>query len=134
MAVAPPPSPLAIRPNVVGVIAVDALDVLAPFSRYGSNLVLAAPGVDIQSAYPAVGPLGPGYTTGSGTSFATPLVAGSIATIMDAGNVPALTALAKLVANAKSVTPTSACQHGRVDPLGTALQLLAPDIDQPQPR
>jgi subtilisin family serine protease len=54
--------------DVVGVAAVDADDTKAPFSNYGADVAVAAPGVDLISTYP-----GGGYAKWSGTSFATPL-------------------------------------------------------------
>jgi subtilisin family serine protease len=49
-------------------------DTLVFFSNFGADVDLAAPGVCISSTYP-----GGLYVTGSGTSFASPLVAGAAA-------------------------------------------------------
>ena len=64
-------------PNVIAVAATDHNDNLASFSNYGATSVdLAAPGVSILSTTP-----NNGYSSFSGTSMATPHVAGVAALI-----------------------------------------------------
>ncbi len=65
-------------PNVISVGALDNNDILATFSNFGAKTVhVAAPGKDIVSTW-----LNSGYREASGTSMATPHVAGVAALIL----------------------------------------------------
>jgi thermitase len=63
--------------GVISVMATDRNDRRASFSNYGRPGVVAAPGVNIISAYPGLTL----YALGSGTSYAAPWVAGEAALI-----------------------------------------------------
>jgi membrane-anchored mycosin MYCP len=64
-------------PTVLAVAAIDSVGAPARFSRSGSYIGLAAPGVDVLS----VGPGGPGQLVGSGTSYAAAFVSGVAALV-----------------------------------------------------
>ncbi len=65
--------------NALGVAATDAADYLSAFSNRGGDLVsIAAPGENLVTTYP-----GGGWVLASGTSFAAPWIAGTIAVFAD---------------------------------------------------
>ncbi|MDH3344007.1 MAG: S8 family serine peptidase [Desulfobacteraceae bacterium] len=71
--------------GVIAVAATDRYDNLASFSNFGDWVEVAAPGVDILSAYPGAGCGGIAdcYNWLSGTSMASPIVAGAAALVFD---------------------------------------------------
>jgi thermitase len=72
-------------PGVVAVAATDHYDNLASFSNFGPWIDVAAPGTNILSAYPSAGCGGAAncYNWMSGTSMASPIIAGAAALVMD---------------------------------------------------
>ena len=87
-------------PTLISVAAIGAGGLLAGFSNYGATTVdLGAPGVVINSTVPN------GYAAYSGTSMATPHVAGAIA--LYASSHPGLSALELKEAILSTVTPTT---------------------------
>lgn len=108
--------------NYTGVISVAAStssDTLASFSNYGTNVDIAAPGQNILSTIP-----GNRYASYSGTSMASPHVAGALALLW--GQSPSLTAtqLVSLVMSNTDAVLTSRTQYGRLN-VGKAAAALA---------
>jgi thermitase len=111
-------------PNVIAVAATDNNDAKASFSTYGQWVDVAAPGVAIYSTFPkhpfAIGRQSGrsmGYDIASGTSMASPLVAGVAAL---AWSSPAGTANTSVRANVESTADKIAgtgtdWAHGRVN-------------------
>jgi hypothetical protein len=79
-------------PGVLSVGATDYDDLKTVFSEYGDTVDIAAPGFDIYSTTPVGGSLlyAPSYDWSSGTSMASPFVAGAAALVR--GKWPTMTA------------------------------------------
>ena len=119
-------------PHVLTVAATDTTGQVALFSSRSPFVDLAAPGVDI----PVASALDDGYATGSGTSFAAPIVSGAAAWLwtvrpeLDAGQVAEI-----LRRSARDVEPAGVDQttgYGILD-FPAALSYPAPTSDPGEP-
>lgn len=124
-------------PDALGVGATDQNDQVASFSSRGpvlwdypyyrvlSKPDLVAPGVGIVSAVP-----GGGYMAMSGTSMATPLVAGGVALLLSANpGTPGGTLEQALLDSARPVGSANSAGRGLVN-LTAALQRLGVDVGE----
>ena len=98
--------------GVVTVAATNITDRKAPFSNFGSTVVVDAPGVNIISAYP-----GGGYAMVSGTSFSAPEVAGALALILRLKPTGVTTSVNSTAVNVDSRNPGyyRKLGYGRID-------------------
>jgi thermitase len=88
--------------NVISVAALDRSDQLASFSNYGAKSVLiAAPGKDILSTW-----LGNDYEEHSGTSMATPVVAGVAGLVLSANPNLSVSELRELLLKSVDKVPS----------------------------
>jgi subtilisin family serine protease len=102
--------PAAMNGYVVGIASTTDWDSRSSFSNYGSaDVWIAAPGENIISTYP-----GGTYGSESGTSFSSPLVAGTVALMLSAKQSGFnQSQAAKALANAQVLTPD--LNHGRLN-------------------
>ena len=111
--------------NVIAVSAIDAANVIAPFSSRGAEVDLCAPGVSVLSAK-----LGGGTTTMSGTSMACPHVAGVAAVAWGAhrfaSNEEIWNLLAFTVDNLGVPAWDLLYGYGRVNALAAAAAMVPP--------
>lgn len=113
--------------GLVAVTSVDKYEKKSDFANYGPWVSVAAPGTSIRSAFP-VGD----YATWSGTSMATPFVAGQAALIesadglLGAADTEALIQQSARPLDAKNPAYAGALGAGHAD-VGASLQRLRPD-------
>jgi subtilisin family serine protease len=102
--------PAAMNGYVVGIASTTNWDSRSSFSNYGSaDVWIAAPGENVISTYP-----GGTYGSESGTSFSSPLVAGTVALMLSAKQSGFnQSQAAKALANAQLLTPD--LNHGRLN-------------------
>ena len=96
-------------PQVMGIASTSDTDVQSSFTNYGPQVVwVAAPGEDVMSTYP-----GATYASSSGTSFSTPLVAGTAALLVNVSSKVNESTAASAIAHAKWLSPN--LNKGRLD-------------------
>lgn len=104
-----PVYPAALNSYVVGIASTTNWDTRSTFSNFGSvDVLIAAPGENIISTFP-----GGTYASASGTSFSSPLVAGSVALMRSARNPLNQNQAASALSHAIQLTPD--LNHGRLD-------------------
>jgi thermitase len=104
-----PVYPAAMSGYVVGIASTTNWDSRSSFSNYGSvDVLIAAPGENIVSTFP-----GGTYASASGTSFSSPLVAGTAALMLSARSSLNQNQAANSLSHAIKLTPD--LNHGRLD-------------------
>jgi subtilisin family serine protease len=104
-----PVYPAALNGNVLGIASTTNWDARSSFSNYGnSDVWIAAPGEYIISTFP-----GGSYASASGTSFSSPLVAGTAALLLSAQASLNQAAAASALSHAVQLTPD--LHNGRLD-------------------
>ena len=101
--------PAALNGYVMGVASTTDWDARSSFSNYGSaDVWIAAPGEYVISTFP-----GGSYAAASGTSFSSPLVAGTASLLLSAKSGLNQSQAASALAHARTLTPD--LNHGRLD-------------------
>ena len=104
-----PVYPAAFNGNVMGIASTTDWDARSSFSNYGrTDVWIAAPGEYVISTFP-----GGTYASASGTSFSSPLVAGTVSLLMSAKPSLNQTKAASALSHAIQLTPD--LNHGRLD-------------------
>jgi subtilisin family serine protease len=104
-----PVYPAALDSSVMGIASTSNSDTLSSFSNYGDTDVwIAAPGEYVMSTFP-----GGTYASASGTSFSSPLVAGSAALMLSTH--PGLNQSNASNAFSHAIKLTPNLNHGRLD-------------------
>ena len=102
--------PAALNSYVVGIASTTNWDSRSTFSNYGAvDVWIAAPGENIVSTFP-----GGTYASASGTSFSSPIVAGTVSLMLSAKQQSVNQSQAsKALSNARQLTPD--LNHGRLN-------------------
>jgi len=104
-----PVYPAALNSNVMGIASTTNWDARSTFSNYGNTDVwIAAPGEYVISTFP-----GGTYASASGTSFSSPIVAGTVALMLNAK--PSLNQASASSALSHAIKLTPDLHNGRLD-------------------
>jgi subtilisin family serine protease len=105
-----PVYPAALNSYVVGIASTTNWDSRSSFSNFGAvDVWIAAPGENIVSTFP-----GGTYASASGTSFSSPIVAGTVSLMLSAKQQPVnQSQAAKALSHAQQLTPD--LNHGRLN-------------------
>jgi len=104
-----PVYPAALNANVMGIASTTNWDARSTFSNYGNTDVwIAAPGEYVISTFP-----GGTYASASGTSFSSPMVAGTVALMLNAK--PSLNQSSASSALSHAIRLTPDLHNGRLD-------------------
>src|SRR5882724_4622484 len=104
-----PVYPAALNSYVVGIASTTNWDSRSTFSNYGStDVLIAAPGENIVSTFP-----GGTYGSASGTSFSSPIVAGTVSLMLNAKSSLNQNQASTSLSHAIKLTPD--LNHGRLD-------------------
>ena len=104
-----PVYPAALNGKVMGIASTTDWDARSSFSNYGSaDVWIGAPGEYVISTFP-----GGGYAAASGTSFSSPLAAGTAALLLNAKSGLNQSQAASALSHGRLLTPD--LNHGRLD-------------------
>jgi subtilisin family serine protease len=104
-----PVYPAALNNYVVGIASTTDWDSRSSFSNYGTtDVLIAAPGENIISTFP-----GGTYASASGTSFSSPIVAGTVSLMLNAKPSLNQSQASNSLSHAIKLTPD--LNHGRLD-------------------
>jgi subtilisin family serine protease len=104
-----PVYPAALNGNVMGIASTTDWDARSSFSNYGNTDVwIAAPGEYVITTFP-----GGTYASASGTSFSSPMVAGTVALMLNAKNSLNQASASSALSHAIKLTPD--LHNGRLD-------------------
>lgn len=108
--------------GVMGIASTSDLDVLSAFSSYGRGVFLAAPGEGVVTTWP-----GQNYAEATGTSFSSPLVAGTASLALQVFPSITVETMRSAMGRGKHLKSTG-IGHGRLDAV-QALQKMGDEVE-----